>query len=273
MKQFDRTFGAEFLGTVPKKPGVYHFLNKEDRVIYVGKAKDLRKRLQQYRMASGRKKKSKKQREIVRDSSRLIFTVCENETEALLLENQLIQELRPAHNVEGAFSFMYPMIGFVRSPAHFALCYTTSEDPYSTLFQMHGAFRSRELTRNAYLALRQLLSFLGHREKKTALKAYPKVDFSSVCAFRQLDTKYDALVSDFLLGESHEFLGMLALDLLEKSAARNQAAEVKKQLKELKSFFKWEALALREAFRKTGQTGNTFVAQMERDAIFIKARS
>jgi len=270
-KIFEHILGKEFLETVPKKPGVYRFLNKAAKVIYVGKAKDLHKRLQQYTNIT-RKKKKKKQIQIIRRSTEIQMTVCKDETEALLLENRLIQKLRPTYNIEGAFSFMYPIIGFSRTPAHFALCYTTSEKPYSSLFQIHGAFRSREITRAAFIALKELLSLLGHQEKNNSLKEYPKVPYSSVCAFRQLNPKFDGLLREFLLGKSSHFLVELSLALLEKPGARSRALEVKEQLKELSYFFKWEALPLRNALKKTGNTRKNFVPQSDRDALFIRSR-
>jgi hypothetical protein len=49
MQPFDRKFGADFLAGVPSAPGVYHFYDAVGVLLYVGKARDLRRRLGQYR--------------------------------------------------------------------------------------------------------------------------------------------------------------------------------------------------------------------------------
>ena len=67
---FDKKFGEQFLATVPKGPGVYRFYGKTDDVLYVGKAKDLRNRLGQYRAAK-RIKAHRKMNRIVRASTRV----------------------------------------------------------------------------------------------------------------------------------------------------------------------------------------------------------
>src|SRR5262249_9533319 len=95
---FDRKFGDEFIAGVPLCPGVYESLDDAGNVIYVGKARKLRRRLQQYRNAR-RCKKHHKMRAIVQAAHSARVTPCESDLAALLLENQLIQQLRPRFNV------------------------------------------------------------------------------------------------------------------------------------------------------------------------------
>ncbi len=89
-KEFDYTFGADFIQSIPKTPGIYIFRNKDNTVIYIGKAKDLRNRLSQYRNTT-RKKNHRKMRMIVKEAISVEFKKCESDKEALLLENNLIQ--------------------------------------------------------------------------------------------------------------------------------------------------------------------------------------
>jgi len=107
---FDQKFGEDFVAGVPHSPGVYRFFNRHGELVYVGKAKDLRRRLSQYR-APKRVKAHRKMKRIVKSSARLEFEVTASEKDALLLENALIQQHRPRLNVAGAFSFLYPSIG------------------------------------------------------------------------------------------------------------------------------------------------------------------
>lgn len=81
----------------PKDPGVYRFLDEEGRVLYVGKAKNLKNRLSSY-FSSG-KNQSYKTRVMVKNAHRIVMTIVETETDALLLENTLIKRFQPPYNV------------------------------------------------------------------------------------------------------------------------------------------------------------------------------
>jgi excinuclease UvrABC nuclease subunit len=65
VRSFDRKFGDDFLTGVPAEPGVYRFYGPEDALLYVGKARNLRRRLAQYR-TTGRRKKGRKRRALIR---------------------------------------------------------------------------------------------------------------------------------------------------------------------------------------------------------------
>src|SRR4029453_2100234 len=102
LRLFDGKFGSDRLRELPRQPGVYLFLDAKGRVLYAGKAKDLRRRLAGYRNAS-RRKAHRKMRTLVRLAASLEVRPQESETQALLLENQLIRTLRPPYNVDGAY--------------------------------------------------------------------------------------------------------------------------------------------------------------------------
>ncbi|MDD5109793.1 MAG: excinuclease ABC subunit UvrC [Patescibacteria group bacterium] len=81
--------------TLPDAPGSYQFLNAEGVVIYVGKAKNLARRVASYLRETADEKTAK----LVREITDLQFTVTRNEVEALLLEAKLIKEHQPKYNV------------------------------------------------------------------------------------------------------------------------------------------------------------------------------
>jgi len=83
--------------TIPRQPGVYRFLDKEDTILYVGKAKDLRSRVSSY--FGERRDRAHKTRVMVKNAGRLEFTIVESEADALLLENTLIKKYQPRYNV------------------------------------------------------------------------------------------------------------------------------------------------------------------------------
>lgn len=82
---------------LPHSPGVYRFLNDQGTVIYVGKAKDLKRRVSQYfRPAESLDRKT---RVMVSKIADLMHTVVATEEDAFLLENNLIKELQPRYNI------------------------------------------------------------------------------------------------------------------------------------------------------------------------------
>ncbi len=93
MPPFD---SSAFLKTVPGSPGVYRMYGDKSQVIYVGKAKDLKKRLASYFRSNV---DSIKTRALVANIAFVEFTVTNSETEALILENNLIKQYMPKYNV------------------------------------------------------------------------------------------------------------------------------------------------------------------------------
>ncbi len=92
--------------TLPDSPGVYIMKDREDRVIYVGKAASLRDRVSQY----FRGQESPKNRMLVQNIEDIEYIVTENEVEALVLESNLIKEHRPRYNVRLRDDKAYPYI-------------------------------------------------------------------------------------------------------------------------------------------------------------------
>ncbi len=88
----------ELLPLLPDQPGVYRFYGSDNEVLYVGKAKSLKKRVSNYFTGSVRGH-SHRTRVMVKNASRLEFTVTDTEADALLLENSLIKNYQPRYNV------------------------------------------------------------------------------------------------------------------------------------------------------------------------------
>ncbi len=84
-----------FLKTVPNRPGSYRMYQDEETVIYVGKARDLKKRLSQYFL----KDITPKTKALVKHIHHIEFTVTFSEAEALILENNLIKKYQPRYNI------------------------------------------------------------------------------------------------------------------------------------------------------------------------------
>jgi excinuclease ABC subunit C len=267
---FDRKFGADGLRELPRAPGVYLFRDRAGRVLYVGKAKDLRRRLAGYRNAS-RRRAHRKMRSIVREAASLEVRAHASERQALLLENELIRALRPPFNVDGAFAFLYPAIGVGRDGGRVLLAFTSTPEAWSSLgVRWHGCFRSRARARAAFDALVALLCRVGHREPMSRLPDVALRRGARLEAIRRVPPELAAAADTFLAGESTDLLALLSERLVESSRARREAAEVEAQLRRLDGFARRDVAALRLALQKTGRTGS--VPGGERDALFIAAR-
>ena len=93
---------------LPHSPGVYRYYDSEGTVIYVGKAKDLRKRVAQYFVAPERL--NAKTRILVSKIADVQYSVVDSESDALLLENNLIKQYKPHYNILLKDSKTYPWI-------------------------------------------------------------------------------------------------------------------------------------------------------------------
>ena len=267
MRIFDRKFGADFLAGVPREPGIYRIYDAADALVYVGKARNLRRRLAQYR-TTRRTKKDRKRRALVSAAHRIEWQTCVSELEASLTEIGLIQSLRPRRNVAGAFPFLYPFIGIQAKGADIRFCLTTSPEAFAT-FELHGAFRSREVTGEAFFALMRLLRFVGHPTVRRPRDRVRVPRHSHVYTFRRLprDWPWTAL----LRGASRGPLEQLSLRLLEYDGACARSVAIHADLKAVERFFDDEASTLARAITATGYVGYP-VPQRDRDALFLRYR-
>ena len=127
---------------IPKEPGVYRFIDEDDTILYVGKAKNLKNRLTSY--FGSIKNKAYKTRTMVRHAQRIEFTIVETESDALLLENTLIKKFQPRYNVmlKDGKSYTYicikkeafPRVFFTRSVIRDGSTYF---GPYTSKYRMN----------------------------------------------------------------------------------------------------------------------------------------
>jgi excinuclease ABC subunit C len=270
VRLFDRKFGSDRLRELPRVPGVYLFRDAQGRVLYAGKAKDLRRRIAGYRNAS-RRKAHRKMRRLVRESASLEVRPQRSEKQALLLENQLIRSLRPLYNVDGAYAFLYPALGVGRHAGRLLLGFTSTPEEWGCLdVRWHGCFRSRVRARAAFDALVALFARLGHLEPTSRLPEVRLRRGARLEAFRRVPRELPAAADAFLSGDSTDLLALLFARLLESSSSRRQAGDVEGDLRTLDDFARRDVAPLRHALRAMGRSG--CVPGDERDALFIAAR-
>ena len=148
--------GREFFRTLPERAGVYLMRGADDTVLYVGKAKNLRKRLGSYRVANP-ERMPRRQLRLLRAVVRIEWQECADEVSALAREAELLQTLKPRFNRAGTW----------RSPPRFLvwrlesdrLELTVSETPEAG-WRSHGPLGSSAVVLQAVLA--RLLWMAAH---------------------------------------------------------------------------------------------------------------
>ncbi len=104
----------ETIRDLPDQPGVYHYFDANDRLLYIGKAKSLKKRVKSYfsftPTLSGAHNLSPRIAKMIAEAVRLEYLIVESEHDALILENALIKQLRPKYNILLRDDKTYPYI-------------------------------------------------------------------------------------------------------------------------------------------------------------------
>lgn len=99
--------------TIPTNPGIYKYYDNNDVLLYVGKAKDLRKRVSSY---FSKTFTTYKTHELVIRIKKIQFTIVDSEQDAFLLENSLIKEYQPKYNINLKDDKTYPFIVIKKEP-------------------------------------------------------------------------------------------------------------------------------------------------------------
>jgi excinuclease ABC subunit C len=98
---------AAYLKTLPDAPGVYRMMNAAGDVLYVGKAKSLKKRVSSYALRGAHNERISR---MIAETAEMLFLTTESETDALLLESNLIKRLKPRYNVSYRDDKSFPNI-------------------------------------------------------------------------------------------------------------------------------------------------------------------
>jgi predicted GIY-YIG superfamily endonuclease len=101
-RPLDRLLGKGFFRKAPRRPGVYLMKDADDKIVYVGKAKNLRQRIRNYRIANP-DKMPRRHLKMVNAVARIEFQFCRTEAAALKHEKKLIRSLKPKFNRAGVW--------------------------------------------------------------------------------------------------------------------------------------------------------------------------
>lgn len=228
---------------LPHKPGVYLYKDRFNRIIYVGKARDLHKRVSQYFHPSRRMTADRKTLALVDSIWDLETHEVKSEAESVLLEGQLIKEYRPRYNI----SF--------RDDKRFLLVKVNLNDPFPrfTLTRLKKDDGARYFGPFAHSGpLRNTLSLIRKKfHLRSCFPALPgELDYkhclyhiikncSAPCVNKVTRGEYLALVNqacDFLDGKSGEWIEMLENEMQSAAAQMDfeKAARVRDQIEDIK---------------------------------------
>ena len=231
------------LREVPHKPGVYLMKDRLKRVIYVGKARDLRKRLGQYFMPSRRMTADLKTRALLDSIWNFEVHLVRNEPEALLLEGKLIKEFRPKYNVSFRDDkrFLLVKVNLSDVIPRFQLTRLKKDDGC----RYFGPFAHAGALRTTLKWMRKRFGIRACRVLEPGLADYNRCmdhiikNCSAPCIRRVTLEEYKGRVleaCEFLEGQSQEMLKQIEIEM--KRAAENlefeKAAEMRNMLDDLR---------------------------------------
>src|ERR1700761_4025329 len=225
-----------YLKTLPDAPGVYRMLNAAGDVLYVGKAKSLKKRVSSY--AQGRVHSERLTR-MIGETAEMLFVTTASESEALLLESNLIKQLKPRYNVSYRDDKSFPNI-LLREDHPFPQLLKhrgarTAKGAYFGPFASAGAVtRTLNTLQRAFLLRSCSDSVFSTRTRPCLLFQIKRC--SAPCVGRVDETAYRELVvetEDFLHGKSRNVQNRLVAEMNGASEALDfeAAARLRDRLK------------------------------------------
>lgn len=227
----------EIVLNLPESPGIYQYLDKEQHIIYVGKAKNLKKRVYSY---FSKEHESRKTRVLVSKIRDIKYIVVNSEEDALLLENNLIKEHKPRYNVLLKDDKTYPSICVTNE--HFPRVFKTRQiikngaiyfGPYSHVPSMMALL---ELIRNLYPIRTCRLPLTPEniaKGKFSVCLEYHIKKCKAPCVGKQTEEEYCrniAEVKEILRGNTQALLKSLQTEM--KSLAMELKFEEAQQIKE-----------------------------------------
>ena len=224
------------LKTIPESPGVYQHLDGEGKVIYVGKARNLQRRVSSY--FSHYDDKSPKIKMLVRSVRDIRVTVVATEVDALLLENSLIKRYQPRYNSMLKDDKTYPYLCLTEEPFP-RLLYTRR---HTTKGQYFGPYPNGRILRELQDIIRQLFQYrtCDHMGKRPCMKHQIGL-CGAPCAGLQSREDYMATIEDIrriLKGDFGEILEQMKGQMyaLAGEMRFEEAEAVKRKLRLLEEY-------------------------------------
>lgn len=231
----EQKLGPEIFEDIPQEPGIYRFYDENELLLYVGKAKNLRRRLFSYKRAKPGKT-SRKEAALISKIHRFEYDILESEHEAILRENHWIREHRPEFNYANKHTETYYFITIQEHQS--GLTFGLSMNPSGNLYpdsdkplyrelhppfeqdvekKIYGCFKGHRIVRTSLGALLQLLWMAEYESVSphylpvqlsrnlTPMRFYFPVSEKSSLKKDQLTD----MLNDWFLGDSFEIVDYL----------------------------------------------------------------
>lgn len=229
-----------FLTKIPTDPGIYRMIDKTGVVLYVGKASNLKKRVNSY---FSKHNIGVKTRSLVSQIDSIEISVTRSETEALLLESNLIKALRPKYNVLLRDDKSYPYIHISNHPEFPRIeVYRSKKKPLSGDF--FGPYPSATAVKETVLTIQKIFKIRNCKDSYFNARSRPCLQYqikrcTAPCVKYITPTDYKQSVQDairFLQGKSQLILGELAerMEQAIKELHFEEAAILRDQIKSLR---------------------------------------
>ncbi len=227
------------LAVMSQRPGVYRMLDTEGEVLYVGKARNLKKRVSNYFRASGLDTKTMA---LVSHIAAIDVTVTNSETEALLLEQNLIKKLKPPYNIQLRDDKTYPYIMLTHKDAYPRLAfYRGSRRRDATFF---GPYPSASAVRESLSLLQKVFRVRQCEDSYFRNRSRPCLQYqigrcTAPCVGYISPADYALDVQDaslFLQGRSDTLIQSLGQRMEQKAGALEyeQAARIRDKISDLR---------------------------------------
>ena len=237
------------LGDLPHKPGVYLMKDRFGTVIYVGKARDLRKRVSQYFHPSRRLGWDLKLNALVEAIHDLDVHVVKSEPEAMLLEGRLIKEFQPRYNISFRDDKRFPLVKVnLNDPIpRFTLTRLRLEDGA----RYFGPFPNAAALRSTLMLIRRQFNLRGCRPLTPAAADYKHCLYGNLkwctapCIENVTRDQYRGQVHaacDFLDGQCDEIQAQIEAEMKKAATAQDyeKAAQLRDALRDLRATTKKE---------------------------------
>ena len=273
--------GLEFFRALPRAPGVYRMVGESGAILYVGKSKNLRARLNSYRLARG-DRVSRKVLRMLALVEQIQIELCEDEKSALLRENALLREHRPPFNVVNVRPENYYYIGLKPAGGALEIRLTSHEERVQGELEdgdgateYFGAFKGRRSIRDGYSALLRLLWAAHHEIERFHYPAIltresPQYQYR-LSIDEEAVEKWMPLLRRFLKGTSRCLLEELPARLLENPRIPPfMYHAIQEDLERVEAFYRIGPWRNKKAKRAVGQSVQTLIEQEKLDDMLVE---
>lgn len=226
------------LRTLPEKPGVYRFFDENGTILYVGKAKRLKRRVSSY---FNKEHDSSKVRMLVTKIRDIQTTVVDSEWEALLLENSMIKEFKPRYNIMLKDDKSYPWIAITKEPFPRVFSVRRPDPNKMHLFGPYSSVKQMNILLEVINNMFPLRNCKRLVQNDRPCMQYQLKKCSAPCCGEISQEEYNANISkitDIIKGKRKEVIAQLKEEMTRHADAWEfeKAAVIKKQIDTLTTF-------------------------------------